>query len=238
MDQILNCKKKTLVIDPSEISNKALWWAVKVGHLDIVKLLLPMSDPKADESEALYLAAQYAHTDIVELLLPLSDANAEGGRALRAAAAGGNLDVVKLIFSVTKPENWKNAGLSEAAASNHVSVVEFLLSVINKHADLETALVTAAHCGFNDICRLLLPKSTVDQMNRALYWATHSDQISTIDLLYPRCDMDCVLQKFEKRAFPSEGITHLKQIAEAAQTKAFLNENIQNDKPRAPSKKM
>jgi ankyrin repeat protein len=47
--------------------------AATKGHLEIVKLLIPVSDPKAGGSYALRLAAENGHLEIVKLLIPVSD---------------------------------------------------------------------------------------------------------------------------------------------------------------------
>ena len=62
--------------DPKANNSQALRYASYNGHLDIVKLLIPLSDPKADDSEALRYASRYGHLDIVKLLIPLSDPKA------------------------------------------------------------------------------------------------------------------------------------------------------------------
>ena len=63
--------------DPKADNSYALRWAAKNGHLEIVKLLLPVSDPKANESVALRWAAENWHlVEMVKLVLPVSDPKA------------------------------------------------------------------------------------------------------------------------------------------------------------------
>ncbi len=59
--------------NPLAEDSLALRLAAANGHLEIVKLLLPLSDPKANASWALRMAALNGYTQIVKLLLPLSD---------------------------------------------------------------------------------------------------------------------------------------------------------------------
>jgi ankyrin repeat protein len=61
------------VSDPKALDSNALRWAAANGHLEIVKLLIPVSDPKAGGSYALRLAAENGHLEIVKLLIPVSD---------------------------------------------------------------------------------------------------------------------------------------------------------------------
>jgi len=59
--------------DPKSLGSYALRWAANNGHLEIVKLLIPVSDPKALDSNALRCAATKGHLEIVKLLIPVSD---------------------------------------------------------------------------------------------------------------------------------------------------------------------
>ncbi len=64
-------------VDPMAKESLALRYAAQAGHLEIVRLLLPVSDPKAYDSLALQLAAENGHLEVVRLLLPLSDPKAD-----------------------------------------------------------------------------------------------------------------------------------------------------------------
>jgi len=75
--------------DPKANDSFALGWAAENGHVEIVKLLIPVSDPKARDSEALRLAAEREYTEIVKLLIPVSDPKANSGEILRLAAKKG-----------------------------------------------------------------------------------------------------------------------------------------------------
>ena len=89
--------------DPRHGGSPALRLAAGNGHVECVKLLIPLSDPKANNSEALRWAAEAGHTDCVRLLIPLSDPKADGSHALRLAAANGHVDIFKLLLSVSDP---------------------------------------------------------------------------------------------------------------------------------------
>ncbi len=84
--------------DPKAGNSYALRCAASAGHLEIVKLLLPVSDTKADDSLALQYAAQNGHLQIVKLLLPVSDPKSFGSSALRYAAGNGYTEIVKLLL--------------------------------------------------------------------------------------------------------------------------------------------
>jgi hypothetical protein len=59
--------------DPKSNNSYALQWAARNGHLEIVKLLIPVSNPKANNSYALQWAARNGHLEIVKLLIPVSN---------------------------------------------------------------------------------------------------------------------------------------------------------------------
>ncbi|MDD4081769.1 MAG: ankyrin repeat domain-containing protein [Sphaerochaetaceae bacterium] len=92
--------------DPKVEGNWPLRWAAKNGHLEIVKLLLPLSDVKAFASEALRLAAVNGHLEIVKLLLPISDPKVYNSEALRYAAENGHLEIVKLLIPVSEIDDY------------------------------------------------------------------------------------------------------------------------------------
>jgi hypothetical protein len=59
--------------NPRADDNFPLRHMSKLGKLEIVKLLLPLSDPKIYHSQALRWAAEHNHIKIVKLLLPVSE---------------------------------------------------------------------------------------------------------------------------------------------------------------------
>ena len=82
---------------PKARGSWALRWAAANGHLEIIKLLLPVSDPRANDSQALRGAAANGHLEIVKLLLPVSDPKANDSEALQAAALKGHLEIGRVI---------------------------------------------------------------------------------------------------------------------------------------------
>ena len=120
--------------DPKAINSFALRSAAENGHLDIVKLLLPLSDPKAVESQALRRAAYNGHLEVVKLLLPVSDPKANDSEVLRWAAAQGHLKIVKLLLSVSDPKARGGEALSLAVNNGHLEVVKLLSPVSGSKA--------------------------------------------------------------------------------------------------------
>ena len=84
-------------VDPKAYDSFALRYAAANGHLEVVKILLPVSDPRANGSQALQWAAENGHLEIVKLLLPVSDPKANDSEALQAAALKGHLEIGRVI---------------------------------------------------------------------------------------------------------------------------------------------
>ncbi len=118
---------KWLAAGADPIDSQALLAAVRNGHLEVVKLLLPVSDPKVNDSIALRAAVSYGNPVIVALLLPASDPKAVNSESIRRAAAHGRVDIVKLLLPLCDPGAVNSKALRWAAAGGHADVVRVLL---------------------------------------------------------------------------------------------------------------
>jgi ankyrin repeat protein len=145
--------------DPKANDSQALLLAAIYGHLEIVKLLLPLSNPKANNSDALRFAALHGHLDVAKLLLPVSDPKAYNSQALRYAATYGHLEVVKLLLPLSDPKANDSEALRWAAYNGHLEVVKLLLPVSDPKARNSDALRLAAINGHLEIVKLLSPVS-------------------------------------------------------------------------------
>ncbi len=83
-------------------SRSSISWALRQaagnGHVEVVKLLLPVSDSKVNNSLALQWAVENGHMEIIKLLLPVSDPKANRSWALRQAAENGHMEIVRLLL--------------------------------------------------------------------------------------------------------------------------------------------
>jgi ankyrin repeat protein len=115
----------------------ALRWAAAAGHVDCVRLLIPVSDPLAWDSYALRAAAGNGYARCVELLIPASDAKAEDSWALRRAAEEGRTECVKLLIPASDPLA-KRVGSLDAAGlarkNGHVEVAAMIEAFIEAGA--------------------------------------------------------------------------------------------------------
>ncbi len=112
---------------PKVGGSSAVRYAAKNGYLEIVKLLLPVSDPKAYDSLALQRAAEDGPLETVRLLLPVSDSKAGNSLALRCAAQNGHLEIVKLLLKGSDPKAYGSLALRAAAKQGHLEIVDLLL---------------------------------------------------------------------------------------------------------------
>lgn len=88
----------SLGADPKEFDSYALLLAARNGHVECVRLLIPISDPKAGESLPLRWAAMNGHVECVRLLIPVSDPSAEDSHALVNAISCNHVECVKLLL--------------------------------------------------------------------------------------------------------------------------------------------
>lgn len=142
-------------VDPKAGDSYALRWAAQKGHLEIVKLLLPISDPKANKSQAIRYAAQNGHLEIVKFLLPVSDPKADKNHALRYAAHNGYLEIVKLLLPLSDPKEYGSEALRLAAAKGYLEIVKLLLPVSDLKIAGSYALRDASAKGHLEIVNLL-----------------------------------------------------------------------------------
>ncbi len=147
--------------DPKADNSRSLWKAAENGHLEVVRILLSISDSIAANSIALARAAENGHLEVVKLLLPLSDPTAGCSRAISRAAENGRLEVVRLLLPLYDQKTDYSATLRMAAAHGHLEVVKLLLPVSDATASDFWAIRMAATRGCLEIVMLLLPQTNV-----------------------------------------------------------------------------
>jgi serine/threonine-protein phosphatase 6 regulatory ankyrin repeat subunit B len=118
----------------------ALHVASRLGHLEIVRLLLqkgaPIDDKDGLDGTPLHRAAYNGRHDVVALLLERgARVNARGDRfdqtPLFSAAANGHSTIVELLLNKGANPNWQNSGgytaLHVASVRGHLQAVNALL---------------------------------------------------------------------------------------------------------------
>lgn len=129
--------------NPKAGKSFSLCWAAEGGHLECVKLLIPVSDPKAADSQALCRAADNGHAECVKLLIPVSDPRADNSGALRLAVLSGHMDCVKLLLPVSDPLGRDDDGLTAqdlALRDKHPEVAAIIGRFIEDQAEAKALL--------------------------------------------------------------------------------------------------
>lgn len=171
--------------------NAGLVTAAKRGQLNVVRLLIPMSNPKANHSRALYSAAAAGQVHVVSELIPVSDPLAADSDALRMAACNGHLDVVQALIRVCDPKADDSAALRLAAQNGHLAIVCKLIPLSDPSANESEALRVASRNGHLNIVQALLPVSDPRvNRNEALRWAAEQGQHDVVSELVSVCSCD------------------------------------------------
>jgi len=90
--------------DPKVDNSSGLRCVLKRNQSEIAKVLLPLRDPNAIDCHSLYLAVVHGHLEIVKLLLPLNKLKNKN-KALQIAALNGRLEIVKLLLPLSDLKN-------------------------------------------------------------------------------------------------------------------------------------
>ena len=125
---------------------KEAYWAAYYGHIDIIKILAPLTDnpncPNKDGYTPINLAAKNGHTEIVKILAPLTDnpnaPDENGDTPIYLAAHFGHLEFVKFLAPLTDNPNAPNeqgiTPIQQAARNGHLEIFNTLsrLATIRK----------------------------------------------------------------------------------------------------------
>jgi len=96
--------QRLISISDLAFNNEALRRASAHGHVECVKMLIPVSNPKHNDSSALQWASANGYVACVKELIPVSEPKAQNNEALVAAAFYGHHECVDLLFDVCNPE--------------------------------------------------------------------------------------------------------------------------------------
>jgi len=164
--------------------NSLLHFACRIGHLDIVCLLLEKSIEVGEQNHlgqtALHLAAICGFTEIVERLItsgsPIHLTDCSGANALHNASFSGHLEIVKRLVSAStqaKLDVGNKEGFTplQLACGNHPSVAAYLIGIgaDTSHQDERgnTALHLACYDGQIEVVSLLLRgKNAINILNK------------------------------------------------------------------------
>lgn len=231
-----------LISDTPSWNTVALEKAAERGHVECVKILIPVSQPAENDSFALWWAAEKGHTECVRLLIPVSDMTR--CQALKSAANYGHTACVELLKDVSNL-NENAEALCLAAGNNHIECVRLLLTVMDAKWGNQAALFSALQKGYAPIVELLLPYSDPNAENGLPMWmALRNADSACIDLLYPYADIEDLRQtiKHHQNELKYEQLLNEAQYRwEAKHQHTVLRKEIQGVAPTAslaPSRKL
>jgi len=90
-------------VDARDNDSVALRWAAANGHVECVRLLIPVSDPHACHSAALRFSAMAGATECVRALLPLCEVEEDKIKAVSGAVLHGRFDCVDVLYGSCDP---------------------------------------------------------------------------------------------------------------------------------------
>lgn len=87
------------------LDSQPLSLAALLGNVDVIELIIPISDPKALDSIALRNAAENGRVECVKILLPHSDPLAQNSAALGEAISAGHVECARLLLPFSNVED-------------------------------------------------------------------------------------------------------------------------------------
>lgn len=154
--------------DPKAQRSHALLRAAIKGHVETLKLLIPVSNTRGESSEALRMAARNGRSECVQLLIPWSNPKDMNSGALGLAATHGHAECVNLLIPVSTPLIENPQALNLAMASGQAEIASImlrhepsLLETIRHSGRLSLFRNTAVANGHADLAALL--SSLIDQ---------------------------------------------------------------------------
>lgn len=121
------------ISNPTHMFNLALRVAAQMGHVECVKLLIPVSLPV--KSAPLLNAVEKGHTQCVRLLIPVTEEICIH-EALCVAAQFNFIDCVKLLVHACDPTYKKSLPLQLAVEHNNQQCIDLLYDFSDPHQAL------------------------------------------------------------------------------------------------------
>jgi hypothetical protein len=146
-------------------NHNPLLWAAQRGHADCVATLLPHYPAKTLAlNSILNETAYYGHVECIRLLIPVVDMVANNSVALAMAAKQGHIDCVKELLTVSNPLTDESYAFTQALKHNHTACVDFLYPVSDAPGVLQRLQETYPNHEFlwKDLEALVLEKERTE----------------------------------------------------------------------------
>ncbi|KAJ3331894.1 hypothetical protein HDU76_001926 [Blyttiomyces sp. JEL0837] len=167
------CKEDDPISLDPKITTISIYTALKVGHVDICKLLLPL--PNSDstlENSAKFLRQAVSHVHVIKFLFldfPCVNLQQDSRTAYELALSNGASETVKFLLSTfpdihsTLDKRTQIDLLARAAMEGHLDGVKLILEYCEL-IDVSVALKTAVVNGRSEVVKVLLNVPGVDVM--------------------------------------------------------------------------
>jgi ankyrin repeat protein len=153
-------------LDPSSHNNAAIKNTVKVGKVEMAKLLLQdeRTDPGANENEVLCIAIKNDKFEVMKILLRYLDPSSHDNAAIKNTVRAGKVEMARLLLQDerTNPGANENEALCIAIKNDEFELMNILLqqkgidpSAFNNIALRTAILTTNTHSTFNSVTILL-----------------------------------------------------------------------------------
>lgn len=113
----------------------------------VASLLAQGADPHASDFTALRLAAHHGHVECLRLLIPVSGLAAAAFQCVRVAARGGHAECVRLLVFASGPTDTYTKALHQAAINGCDECVKLLIPVSSPLVEILGALISTASNG-------------------------------------------------------------------------------------------
>lgn len=133
------------ILDPSAMSNAAIRWACRYGHVETFKILHADKrvDPSDKDNSGLDWASENGHLEIAKLLLADERVDPGSGenQAIGFASDNGHLEIVKLLLVDKRadPSAGNNDAIRSACRYEHLEIFKVLLA--DERIDLWNRLI-------------------------------------------------------------------------------------------------
>jgi len=209
--------------------SQALTAATYYGFEDRFDRLLPRSNPQDHERMALKVAAELGHLHLVKKLVPVSTAE-QCNSAFLCAARAGKVNITKYLLPFAGPSLYPRVlfEASEINCVEIIDLILPHYTFHPDHLLFARGCFKeAARQGHLDSVRRLLPFMDEEGIRGALYSSSFGGHRDAVDFLYPLVNARTVLGRMERDQCSPERTHLLRERLATEDTKKLLWDNLQ-----------